>query len=153
VNRRVLKIVLAVVSLLLCICAAIELWSDSRQISHLGAFSLGSRYFTLDEFQGSIYFTSFVGGGYSINNEQSLGWFRIGIQCTSPYWRATTIAVPYWVPALLVVIKLSLRRQIRWRWTSEKRPASDQLCRDCGYDLRATPDRCPECGAMTRSSQ
>ena len=56
------------------------------------------------------------------------------------YWAA---AVPLWLPACLFATTSAagLRRAARAR-----RRATDGLCRECGYDLRATPERCPECG-------
>jgi hypothetical protein len=51
-------------------------------------------------------------------------------------------ALPYWCPVLILTLFAS---PMLARFRRRNRPG---LCHHCGYDLRATPDRCPECGRI-----
>ena len=57
-------------------------------------------------------------------------------------WMATVRWEALFYPALTPFAVLSLAIWMRHR----KLELGATLCRKCGYDLRATPDRCPECG-------
>jgi hypothetical protein len=48
------------------------------------------------------------------------------------------------MPAVWAILSFRARRR------HQLRPG---LCRRCGYDLRATPDRCPECGKVPNDSK
>ena len=53
--------------------------------------------------------------------------------------------VPHWAVILLLTFLAA------WRLSAHLRRARDArqgLCPTCGYDLRASPDRCPECGTI-----
>lgn len=67
-----------------------------------------------------------------------------GANSAATYSR-TSVAIPYWL-VLFVTALLpgrTLARLARDRYRRAFRPG---VCRSCGYDLRGTPERCPECG-------
>jgi hypothetical protein len=57
----------------------------------------------------------------------------------------TAGSMPYW-PLLVPFLVLPVA-QCRASWRRARRRRAGQ-CLACGYDVRATPDRCPECGAV-----
>jgi hypothetical protein len=77
-----------------------------------------------------------------------------------PFWASTTPgnrfamdAGPYGRSLLLSVYVLGFllaARRLRYERVRDEREEHG-LCAKCGYDLRATPGRCPECGTEQSS--
>ena len=58
--------------------------------------------------------------------------------------RATAVVLPLW---FLIGVTAAAPAWVLWRAAGRLRRRSPTACRSCGYDLRASPGRCPECGA------
>jgi hypothetical protein len=59
-----------------------------------------------------------------------------------------TVTIPLLIPVIITVL-LPVHWFHGWCTARERRRDAARpphLCAVCGYDLRATPDRCPECG-------
>jgi hypothetical protein len=68
--------------------------------------------------------------GFDYGGGRRLGWWFAGM--------------PLWLVAALAALPPGAWWHCRRR--RHRRGRRRGLCRRCGYDLRATPDRCPECG-------
>lgn len=87
----------------------------------------------------------------------SLGWRAFGIESllvsggppSSPIYNEYRASAPHAVlaPVFAACPTLQLITVLRRQRIRRRRGAGQ--CAACGYDLRATPGRCPECGAVT----
>ena len=69
--------------------------------------------------------------------------FEVSYTKGQPSWGFFIVSIPFWFLALpltatTAISIVSLRRHRRWK--------ARGCCPACGYDLRATPAHCPECG-------
>jgi hypothetical protein len=167
-KRRLLNL-LTVVSLLLCVAVAVlwvrSYWATARfEWWSVGTGGYEFRVHGVYTRAGNLGF--YVGDyppGLSRSGVYELLYHRDRIGRTSPPAVGTAgfavvrsapapgqvdvawceLRVPYW-PLLLVFGVAPVRRTARAM--SGARFHRMGLCRRCGYDLRATPGRCPECG-------
>ena len=168
---RRLLMVLSALSLVLCVAVAV-LWARSYTIQYSVTWTYPQRTFSLVASKGRIVCASCtapraLGGGFNPPHGRVLdvhspptdmeaayrvrathqGRLGFWAQDSGPSrFRYRSVLFPCWAVALATLIPAVL-----WvrGYCASGRLASSGLCTHCGYDLRATPGRCPECGTAT----
>jgi hypothetical protein len=147
----------AAASLLLCIAAATMAVRSFSVEDELDYLSPGGRLLILISKNGRLdvlYLSSWTGEDpgftYMQGSPETYGGtdyshrllgFGAGLQLNGGRF----VNIPYWFLALSAAVPpLVALKRIRKR----RRLSRPGLCAVCGYDLRASPERCPECGAI-----
>ena len=173
-RRRVFKFV-AGVSLLLCVVTA-ALWirsywrNDWAAQASNGTTASGGSYYNVRGVSSEngflTFYTHHAGGASYGGPDTSIGsrtadpfayrdvgwqqaqsrlhlgvlrWYRTSLTHSTGVDTSQHVEVYYWFMASATALAPL------WVWRSRRRFAQGR-CRTCGYDMRATPDRCPECG-------
>jgi hypothetical protein len=121
----------------------------------------------LGEKSGSLFLESRMGGREADYDLGVARWERGHLP--TPFWNKTgpprpdppplsmeelprfwLLTVPHGsVAGLFAVLPAARAGAVLRGWRRSRGRLLAGLCRSCGYDLRATPERCPECGAVS----
>jgi hypothetical protein len=66
-----------------------------------------------------------------------------GFSGSKPIPSLTEAICPTWAVIAVLLLPTGLWAGVGWR---QRRRTAAGHCANCGYDLRATPEKCPECG-------
>ena len=168
---RRLSTLASTASLALCLATAV-LWFRCEGTGSDGLEFVWWRGFALHSFDRALFFSTFpdprlgderrwpfVHAGRDSGNSDGywsflvvyahghhaagLGWGSVDLAAVRRRPCVRVLMVPHAYLGLALAILPTLRFT---RFVARRRRVGAGLCPTCGYDLRATPDRCPECG-------
>jgi len=170
--RRRLLIFFTSLSLLLCM-AVVVLWVRSYLVSDTMYLHSSFREYSLGTSRGRVVLALYHIGKdgqpdtplqwmydghrppmappeHDLTIWNRLGFLVVTAQTQVGYMggmRETLMTAPCWSVAAVLAVLPAWWFARRGRWRRERRRRLG-LCPECGYDLRATRDRCPECGTI-----
>jgi hypothetical protein len=169
-NRRVLRNRLlqwaltgsSLMSAVLCLAAVAGwAWNGIAWLGDVGVPGLSDIHVYVD--RGTLCFRTLrfdgelAGSGFVtvIFDQWQSHWKHLGFEFARGHhfdgrlrYITSLIGVPLWFVAVVGAAAPIWYVRGFYRKAIERRRAAAGHCPSCGYDLRATPERCPECGAV-----
>jgi hypothetical protein len=136
---------------LLCLAAA-SVWPISHFVGDWCQIQIWHRQFTFLLGPGWFTFTDTpsLQNAVSIINDRRFLDDALRQRLAFPRVYSASGDYHFYAPLWLVTLSSGVFAVMLFVSHRRNRPVEEGRCAVCGYDLRATPDRCPECGAATR---